>query len=500
MSNKKLTLYAMVAIIVMQLLTIVSGFIIPKIVLTYFGSEVNGLISSISQLLSYIQLLEGGVNSVAMSVLYKSLADKDYERTNSIIKAIDIFFKKIGIIYIGFVTVVAIVYPIVVSTSYNYLYVSTLIIVIAAGMFVQYFFALTYRVLINADRRGYIVSIAQCVFIIANLIFALVVARFFRSIHFLKLGTVIAYLIQPIIFSVYVKKNYPINIKHAVPDNNALKQKWDGFGHNLAYFIHANTDIIVLTALTNLVMVSIYAVYASIANALKTLLISISASIKPSFGNVLVSSSDEHTNEVFDFYEIGMSYITTVLFSCCMVLIVPFVSVYTSNISDTNYYQPLFAFLLCLGEFVYCLRDPYISAVYTAGHFKQTAKFAYAEALMNILISIVLVKRFGIVGVAVGTLIAMIFRMIAHIFYLKKEILRRSLSKSIKNIVIASLSMCISVLATQQIFEFNVQTYLQWFVLGVMCFGTVLVITSIIYFVANIKLSRRFFVYYIKRR
>ena len=170
------------------------------------------------------------------------------------------------------------------------------------------------------------------------------------------------------------------------------------------------------------------------------------------------------------------------------------------HISDTNYYQPLFAFLLCLGEFVYCLRDPYISAVYTAGHFKQTAKFAYAEALMNILISIVLVKRFGIVGVAVGTLIAMIFRMIAHIFYLKKEILRRSLSKSIKNIVIASLSMCISVLATQQIFEFNVQTYLQWFVLGVMCFGTVLVITSIIYFVANIKLSRRFFVYYIKRR
>ena len=64
-SNKKLTVLNIVFAVLLQILTLASGFIIPKIVLSYFGSEVNGMISSISQFLNYVQLLEGGLSGVA---------------------------------------------------------------------------------------------------------------------------------------------------------------------------------------------------------------------------------------------------------------------------------------------------------------------------------------------------------------------------------------------------------------------------------------------------
>ena len=47
-----------------QLTVIACGFILPKLFLTYYGSEVNGLVSSITQFLGFIALCECGVGAV----------------------------------------------------------------------------------------------------------------------------------------------------------------------------------------------------------------------------------------------------------------------------------------------------------------------------------------------------------------------------------------------------------------------------------------------------
>lgn len=58
-----------------QLVTVAYGLIVPRLVLSSFGSEVNGLTSSLSQFLNYINLLEGGLSGVIMAALYKPLAN-----------------------------------------------------------------------------------------------------------------------------------------------------------------------------------------------------------------------------------------------------------------------------------------------------------------------------------------------------------------------------------------------------------------------------------------
>ena len=94
--KNKATLLNMISGMVLQFFTLVSGFILPKIILTCFGSEVNGLVSSLNQFLSYITLVEGGITGVIIANLYKPIVEQDNNKISSVLVTADRFYKKIG--------------------------------------------------------------------------------------------------------------------------------------------------------------------------------------------------------------------------------------------------------------------------------------------------------------------------------------------------------------------------------------------------------------------
>lgn len=492
--DKRSTKVNVLASLLLQIVTILNGFIIPRIILSYFGSEVNGLVASLSQFLNYITLLEGGVSGVIMASLYKPLAEKNDQKVSGILKATNGFFRKIALIFIVYSAILAVVYPFIVKTSFSWAYIFSLTLILAASLFTQYFFALTFRLLLIADRRGAIVSFSQIVFVLLNLALVLVSIKILPSIHILKFMSLIAYITQPIIYSLYVNKHYHID-KQASEDKEAIKQRWDGFGQNIAYFIHTNTDMVVLTIFISLSEVSVYAVYFMVINSLKNLVMSMSTAIAPSLGNVLASDNKELKNKNFDLYEYGMGFITVFMFLTASFLIVPFVLLYTKGIEDANYCRPLFAILLLLAEAIYCYRDPYIAAAYSSGHFKQTAKYAYIEAGMNILISVVLVNIIGIEGVAVGTLVSMLYRAIVHILYLKDRILYRPVYKSIKTIIPFLVTVSICCLVDSFLLPASINSWIEWFITA--CITAVIVGCSLVF--SNVIFSRNMFFSFITR-
>lgn len=446
-------------------MTIISGFVIPKVILSYFGSDVNGLISSINQFLNYIQLLEGGLSGVIMAALYKPLAEGNINKISAVVNATQKFFRKIALIFVIYMAVVSLCYPLFVDTGYSYGYSVALVVVLGMNLFVQYFFSLTFKLLLNSDRKVHIVSLTQIIIVLCNMIAVVVCAKFFGDILIIKLASAIVFLIQPIVYGTYVKKHYVLDRKEA-PDNKALSQRWDGFGINLAYFVHTNTDVIILTIFSTLSSVSVYAVYLMVVNAMKNLVLSISQAIIPSFGKALVSEDNESVNSKFELYELGIYYITSIVFTCGMFLIVPFIRVYTSNISDANYEQYVFAYLLTMAEMVYCFRDPYISATYSAGHFKQVTKYAFLEVVINLVISLALVHKYGIIGVAIGTLVSMIYRQASHVFYLKNNILLRSPRHCAKKCLVYGSMIAVVLIFSNICFNDYVSGYFSWVVLA----------------------------------
>ena len=148
-------------------------------------------------------------------------------------------------------------------------------------------------------------------------------------------------------------------------------------------------------------------------------------------------------------------------------MIVPFISVYTRNITDANYVIPIFAYILVFAEFNYVIRYPYSTIAYAKGHFKETKNFSIVEPIVNIIISILLVPKYGLIGVAIGTLISMPIRSIGFINYGSKKLLKQSFSKTYKIILVSLVQMVVIFLIHLLIGNINVNNYLNWILLAV---------------------------------
>lgn len=189
--------------------------------------------------------------------------------------------------------------------------------------------------------------------------------------------------------------------------------------------------------------------------------------MEAAFGNMLANREEENLRKKFGMYEFVSFGIITFLFTCAGVLIVPFVTVYTHGIDDADYIRPVFAYLLVLAYAVYAIRAPYNNLTLAAGHYRQTRNGAFAEAAINIVTSSVLVFFFGIVGVAAGTLAAMTFRTLQYVFYLSKNILRRSVGIFFKRAAVCALCAAVSIVIIHFIPFSAVSTYAQWALLAV---------------------------------
>lgn len=492
--KNKITLLNVISALVLQVITIISGFIIPKIILYYFGSNVNGLISSLNQFLGYIVIIEGGITGVVMANLYKPLYDKDMEKVSSIIKTTERFYKRIGLIFIIYTFVLAFIYPLLFKTDFSYSYVCTLTFVLSISLFIQYMFSLTLMNLLNADKKVYIVSITKSIITILSIIFVIISVKIYPNVHVLKLLTGILFIIQPLVFNSYVEKNYKIN-KNAKENKSILKSRWNGFAINIAAFIHNGTDVAILTIFTNLSTVSIYSVYALVSSGLKQIIQSISSGISPTIGQTIANGNKEELHEKMNLYEYIILLLVYFLFTIAGLLITPFVMIYTKDITDANYCQPLFGMLLIVSEALYLIKLPHLSLAYNSNKFKEITKPAFIEAGLNIIVSIILISKFGLIGVAIGTLVAMTYRLIFHIYYTSKIIESRKPIIYYKKIIIFSIATLIGILICTNYIS-NVQyTVLSWIVHAVIysiIFVVIYLVTSLIFFKNELKILKKY--------
>lgn len=459
--RKKKALYNVSFSLLLQLIVIIYGFIVPKIIIAKYGSDVNGLISSITNFLMYISLLESGVGPVIKSALYKPLAKKDKYEIANIINKSNQFFKIIAKIFILYIIVLLIFYPLFVNSKFNYLYIISLILIISISTFAEYYFGMTYKLFLQADQKSYVISAIQIVTYVMTCIAIIIMAKLNFSIHIIKLISSLIFVLRPIVQNLYVRKKYKIQFDK-YDKKYELKQKWDGLAQHIASVVHNNTDVAVITIFSTLQEVSVYSVYYLIVKGVKSVIQAITNGLDASFGDMIAKDEQEVLNNRFSLYEFIYFIIISIIYACSIVMIVPFVKVYTLGITDVNYIRPLFGSLLVISELIWSIRLPYSSITLAAGHFKETKKGAWVEAMLNILISIIFVHKFGIIGVAIGTLVAMLTRTIEFIYHSNKYILKRGQFKSVTKILLLIIEIILIIFLSDRLFIMNISNYIEW--------------------------------------
>lgn len=467
-----------VASLLSQITAVICGFILPRLFLQYFGSEVNGLVNSITQFLGMISFLELGVGAVVQSSLYKPLAEKDSLQISKVVVSASNFFRRLAQILLIYVLVLMAVYPVISNQKFDYIYTSTLIAAMSISSFAQYYFGIVNSLLLNADQRGYIQYNAQTITVILNTAACAIMIPLGSSIQMIKLTTSVIYLARPLALRIYVNKWYQIDWKVKYTEE-PIKQKWNGVAQHIAAIVLDGTDTIVLTVFSSLSNVSIYSVYLLVIKGIKTLFLSIAKGTQALIGELWAK---QELNELKLFFA-KMEWIVhtgiTYVFACTATLIVPFVRVYTSGVHDANYIQPEFAILLTLANAIHCLKLPYNTMVLAAGHYKQTQRNYISVAILNIVISILTVKMWGLIGVAIGTLVAMAYQTVYLAVYNSNNFIFWPIKKVCKQFAVDAFSAVLIVAMGSQIKMASVN-YASWFVLAVEVSLISLVIVAVI--------------------
>lgn len=489
MRSKKAVLNT-IAGLAYELVAVICGFILPRLILSGFGSSYNGITSSITQFLGYVSLLRAGIGGVTRAALYKPLADGDTYRISAIVNATNKFLKKVAFIFIGSLLIFAAVYPVFVRDDFEWLFTATLVLILGISTFAQYYFGLTFQLLLHADQRQCVTSLVQIITTILNTVIAAVLIFFGASIHMVKLGSAIVFSLNPIIINMYARRKYKID-KTVPADDDALAERWDCFGLQVANFVNSNTDMLVLTIFTNVYEVSVYTVYYMVTNGIRKLLLTFVNGIGSAFGNMFAKNEEDAIRRNLLLYEQITFAVSNFLFSVTGIMILSFVNIYVEGVDDVNYIRPAFAYVLIAATLFGSYRIPYQSMVEVTGRFKDTRNGAFFEAAMNIVISVILVHRFGLIGVAVGTLFATVFRTFQYALYMSGHLISRSLWPLIKRLLLSALSIGLTVVLAGLLRLTQPDSYLMWAIQAVgiaLIAGAVTLAFELVFYRSDLKL------------
>ena len=433
--QNRILFYNSISPLVFQIITIICGFILPKLILTSFGSEVNGLVNSISQFLGVIAFLELGIGAVVKSSLYKPLANEDYTSISEIICSADKFFRKLGYLLLVYVIVMVIVYPAIVNQRFSFWFTASLILAISVRSFAQYFFGIVNRLLLVADQKAYIQYNAQSLAVLLNTLACFLLIKMHCSVQSVYGMTSLIFFIQPLLIHLYVRKKYKINRRISYI-GEPIKQKWNGIAQHISALVLDSSDIIIITIFSTLGDVSIYSIYMLVIKGIKQLCLSMINGIQALIGRIWAQKDLDTLKQIFCWAEWTIHTFTVLIFSLTAVLIIPFIEIFTFSISDADYIQPKFAVLLVIANSLYCLSLPYLMMILAASHYKQTQNKFIFSAAVNVLVSIFCLREFGLVGIAMGTFVAMVYQVVWMWEYTYNNLINLSLKDCIKQVMV----------------------------------------------------------------
>ncbi len=451
-----------------QLVSTLCGLLIPWIMIDTFGSTAYGITISIAQFLSYITLLEGGIGRVARSALYKPLADRDEERVSQVYLAVRRFFTTIGIIFAIYVVILALGYHSMadVPASFSWEYTAALVVGIAIGKFAEYMGGVSKVTLLNADQKQYVVNMVYMVTNVLNVILIVVLAKCGVDILWVKVVSSLVFVLRPVLYSLYVRKHYSLrktNVRATLPN------RFTGIAQHTAYVIQNNTDVMLLTLIADLPSVAVYSVYHLVVFSLRNVATSFTGGMEALLGEMAAKGEQQTLRRTYRSYKLILTVLTLMLFGTAAILIVPFVWLYTYGTTDANYIRPLFALIMVVAEALNCLTLPCFNLTIAANKLRQSQIGAYGEAAINVAVSLVLMLVWDpLLGVAVGTLAAVIFKSIYYTAFAGKHILKIKVSTLFGKLSITTLALVAFSLGGMWLIQYvRIDSYLQWAIWGV---------------------------------
>jgi len=392
------------------IITILSFFarkIFVEVLSTYYLG-LNGLFTN---LISMLSLAELGIGTAITFSLYEPLANNNKAK----IKALMQFYKKAyyiiaGIIFSsGFVLSFFLNY-IVKESERGSGYLQLVFILFLLNTSITYLFSYK-RTLITADQKKYKLVPYLTGFKVILIIAQSTVLILTQNFILYLITKVIVTIVENVIINRYINKKYKfinsdINKDLPVEEKKLIKKNVKAmFFHKIGSYIINGTDNIIISSFINVSTVGLYSNYGLVINTIKTFLSKIINSTTASFGDLIAKENKSKQQEVFN----QINFLTFWSFSwaiiCLYILLNPFISLWLGK----NYLiEQTIINIVLMNLFLVGMRIPLGIMISASGLFEKNKFIPLIQSAINLIVSIILVRKIGLAGVFMGTLVSSI--------------------------------------------------------------------------------------------
>lgn len=394
--------------VVTNFIILFTAFAVQKVLVSTMGGDYNGLNGLFSSIISMMSLADLGIGTAIIYHMYKPVADDDHERINSLL----FFYKKCYLVISGIVLFIGILIsfflPYLTRDAAIHDNIFFIFILFLVDCLCSYFLAYK-KSLLYADQMNYIADLIYfTVYIIQNILQIYVLFAFHDFILFLIVKS-LGKITSNLLISFYIRGRYPYTrIRTAKPLENEVKrdifQKVRGLMcHKLGSLFITGSDSIVLTGVLGMAAMNLYTNYHLIIGGVTGLLNKIFETLTNSVGNFLLDSNEKRR---FDVYK-KIDFINFWLFGCATVgmyaVLQPLILLW---LGKEFLFSKRIVLVLVINFYLEGMRVSILTFKDAAGIFHQDRKVPLAEAVVNVIVSIILAKLLGVAGVFLGTIIS----------------------------------------------------------------------------------------------
>ena len=466
-----------------QLIIIVLGIIIPRMMIGSYGSDVNGLLSTVGQIFTYMALLEAGIGQAARNALYKPMSEKNHEGISYVVSVAQRYYSKVTIWYGIAVIILAAVAPLLIKTNVDYWTVAVIVLFEGMSGVINFYFVQTKTTVLAVDGKSYIINEINVVNKVVSYSAKIGLAAFGINIVFLQLVYFIITVAKLIFYQIYFKSHYSWIDYNAAPKTAKLKDRNAYIITEIAWTMFSSTDMIVLSMFVNTTASSIYGVYNMIFSNINVLLNTVYMSVNYMLGQTYYKDREKYIQLHDSFSSIFFGAMTAFM-SVAYILIIPFIRLYTKGIADADYINPSLPLMFCLVQMISWSRYIPGNLTAVAGFVKQVSRISLVEAIINITFSVILVRKYGITGVLFATVIALPLKVVYCIYLSDKVILKRSVMKTIL-ILGANYTVFVIAIIFEKMVSINIESWFGFLGMGLLLTSIFLILGAVLNMLVN---------------
>lgn len=469
----KKSVYNILTTVLYKILVCTFGIIIPRFFILNYGSEINGLQGSVSQIFMYISLLEAGVGAATLQAIYRPVYEKNYDELNGILSASTLYYNKIGLFYFVVLCSVSVVYAFAVPVSTMDKSMVLLYIVISgAATGINFFYKAKILLVMSAVGDNYVDSVINMAVYTVTSILKIILILNRVNIVLVQLSFLTVNVLATLVYYFFARKRYPWLDFHCEPNYQAIEQKNSALIHKISSVIFQNIDIVLLTFLGNLRLVSIYSMYKLVMNMIASIVGAIGDGMNFLIGQSYNGEDLEEFTQKIDAFNVYYSAVSFALFSTAYLLTIPFLKIYTNGM-DIDYIVPGLPLLFVIIELLQVGREAMVRTINVAGKFKATIYSTIIETGLNLLVSLaamlILYNRKGetylLYGALLGTIVSLLFRTFDINRFANRKILFRKAWRSNK-IILTNAAFFVAVVYVETRVSITLDNYFSFFQYG----------------------------------